>query len=55
MNPHYRIEELHTTGWILVDECEGLSIEVAAQKLNLLIEQGYNPNHLRAVSDGNPS
>jgi hypothetical protein len=55
MNPLYRIEELDTTGWILIDECEALPREVAAQKLDLLIEQGYNPSRLRAVLDGNPS
>ena len=55
MNSLYRIEELDTTGWILVDECEGLSRVDAAQKLDLLIEQGYNPNYLRAVLDGNPT
>ena len=55
MNSLYKIEELDTTGWILVDECEGLSRVDAAQKLDLLIEQGYNPNYLRAVLDGNPT
>ena len=55
MNSLYRIEELDTTGWILIDECEGLSRVDAAQKLDLLIEQGYNPNYLRAVLDGNPT
>jgi hypothetical protein len=55
MNSLYKIEELDTTGWILIEGCEALPREVAAQKLDLLIEQGYNPNHLRAVSDGNPS
>jgi len=54
MNPLYRIEELHTTGWILVDECEGLSRVDTSKKLDLLIEQGYNPNRLRAIVDGKP-
>lgn len=48
----YRIEELATNGWTLVDsEHQDLTREQAKEKLGLLIENGCNPNHLRAIPD----
>ena len=48
----YRIEELVTSGWVLVDsEHQQLTREQAKEKLGLLIESGFNPNHLRAIPD----
>lgn len=46
----YRIEELCTTGWELVDEkYTGMTKERTKEVLDLLIAEGYNPNSLRAV------
>jgi len=46
----YRIEELCTTGWELVDEkYVNMTKEVTQQVLNQLIADGYNPNSLRAL------
>jgi hypothetical protein len=46
----YRIEELCTTGWELVDEkYVNMTKEVTQQVLNQLITDGYNPNSLRAL------
>lgn len=46
----YRIEELCTTGWELVDEkYVDMTKEVTQQVLNQLITDGYNPNSLRAL------
>ena len=46
----YRIEELVTTGWELVDEkYTGMTKEQTTEALNQLIVDGYNPNTLRAV------
>ena len=48
----YRIEELFTNGWQLIDEsATGLTKEECNQKLLHYIETGYNPNYLRAVPD----
>jgi hypothetical protein len=50
MEKLYRIEELCTTGWELVDEkYVNMTKEVTQQVLNQLIADGYNPNSLRAV------
>lgn len=52
METFYRIEELTTTGWELVDDDTiQLTKEKATEKLNALINEGYNPNRLRAVAD----
>jgi len=54
MEKLYRIEELTTTGWELVDDATvstQLTKEKATEKLNALIAEGYNPNRLRAVAD----
>jgi len=47
--PLYRIEELSTNGWHLVDDnCSGLTKEQAKEKLVILIEhEGLNPQRLR--------
>jgi hypothetical protein len=50
MEKLYRIEELCTTGWELVDEkYVNMTKEVTQQVLTQLIADGYNPNSLRAV------
>lgn len=44
----YRIEELLTSGWSLVEPTDvSLTREQAQQRLEHLIESGYNPNTLR--------
>ena len=48
----YRIEELETTGWVMVEDHQHLPKEKASEILNELISQGYNPNSLRAIPDG---
>jgi hypothetical protein len=49
----YRIEELSTTGWeVLDEEYTQLTREQAKNKLDQLIADGYNPNRLRATIDG---
>ena len=50
METLYRIEELCTTGWELVDEkYVGMTKEQTSAALNDLIAEGFNPNSLRAV------
>lgn len=52
MNKLYRIEELYTAGWELIDpSCQKLTREQCDQKLRDYVNQGYNPNYLRAVLD----
>ena len=41
----YRIEEQCTSGWAEV--ISGLTKDEANNKLNALIQEGYNPNDLR--------
>ena len=49
----YRIEELVTTGWELVeDKHQRLTKEAAKAALDQLIIDVYNPNSLRAIPDG---
>ena len=50
----YRIEEEVTTGWTLIsDQTENLSKEKAKEIYqNLVYREGYNPNRLRIVVDG---
>lgn len=52
MEKTYRIEELDTTGWVMVENHERLIKEKAKEVLEALIAQGYNPNSLRAIPDG---
>ena len=48
----YRIEELTTSGWNLVEVWDvKLTKEQAKQRLEGLIAEGYNPNRLRAIVD----
>lgn len=48
----YRIEELDTTGWSLVDpDAVKLPRHLAEEKLNRLMELGHNPNYLRVIVD----
>ncbi len=55
MEKLYRVEELCTTGWELVDEkYVNMTKEVTQQVLNQLIADGYNPNSLRAVPNPQP-
>jgi hypothetical protein len=52
MNQLYRIEELDTTGWVLIEPHQvQLSREKCKEQLDLYISQGHNPNHLRAIPD----
>jgi hypothetical protein len=52
MTQLYRIEELFTNGWELIDEsAQKLTKEQCNQKLQEYLQRGYNPNYLRAVSD----
>ena len=50
----YRIEEEVTTGWTVIsDQTENLSKEKAKEIYQTLIDrEGYNPNRLRIVVDG---
>ena len=48
----YDIHELVTTGWQVVNEpyVTNLTREVAQNRVNELIAEGYNPNDLKAVN-----
>jgi len=54
MENTYRIEEEVTTGWTLIsDKTENLTKEKAKEIVaNLIDREGYNPNRLRIVVDG---
>ena len=47
----YNLQELSTTGWELLDEpnVTGLTKEEAKVRIKELMNDGYNPNTLRAV------
>lgn len=48
----YRIEEMCTTGWELVDpKYTNMTKERTKEVLDTLMAEGYNPNLLRAVPD----
>ena len=52
MEKLYRIEELCTDGWALIEkEDQGLTREQAKERLDAYLAEGYNPNRLRAVVD----
>jgi hypothetical protein len=52
MTQLYRIEELYTAGWTLIDETASkLTKEQCNERLQYYIAEGYNPNYLRAVPD----
>ena len=54
MENTYRIEEEVTTGWVKIDDkTENLTKEKAKEIVaNLIDREGYNPNRLRIVVDG---
>ena len=48
----YRIEEFTTTGWELIDQTEvQLTKDVCSRHIQSYIDEGMNPNLLRAVID----
>ena len=52
MEKLYRVEELTTSGWHVVEITDvKLTKEQATDRLNALLAEGYNPNRLRAVID----
>jgi len=52
-NKTYRIEELATSGWELVDaKYQRMTKESTKEALQALINEGYNPGRLRAIPDG---
>ena len=52
MSKKYRIEYLATTGWDMYDiKYTKMTKEETREKLRYLMEQGENPNNLRAVPD----
>ena len=52
MTQLYRIEELFTNGWELIEEnAQKLTKEQCDQLLSHYVDKGVNPNHLRAVYD----
>ena len=54
MTKLYRIEELSTTGWELVDKTAvRLTKEQAKVRLDKALAEGLNPNRLRAIPDRN--
>lgn len=52
MEKLYRVEELGTTGWELIehDAC-GLTKPQTVKKLESFLNQGYSPDRIRAVPD----
>lgn len=52
MTQLYRIEELFTNGWELIDESAvQLTREECSQRLQMYLSQGYNPECLRVLPD----
>ena len=52
METLYRIEELATTGWSLIEpEYKKLTKQQCIVILNRLMNEGYSPERLRAVRD----
>ena len=52
-NKTYRIEELATSGWEMIDaKYQKLTKDRAKEVLEALINEGYNPGRLRAIPDG---
>jgi len=53
MEPTYKIEQLATQGWVLLEKTDvNLTKEQASERLNELIRvEGYNPNALRLVRE----
>ena len=56
MEKLYRIEEFNTTGWEVVPgNSTKLNKEQAKERLEELINEGTNPNRLRAIPDTTPT
>jgi len=54
MDRLYRIEELGTVGWTLLDErAVKLTKEQAKARLESALSEGLNPNRLRAIPERN--
>ena len=52
MSRKYRVEQYFTTGWGVVDErAIKLSKDEAKKILENLINEGVNPNDIRAIPD----
>lgn len=52
MEKLYRVEELCTNGWVLVDEqYRHMTKDRTKEVLDSLIAEGYNPNTLRAIPE----
>ena len=52
MEKLYRIEELGTTGWLLIESGDvKLTKDQAKERINFYLSRGYNPNCLRATPD----
>jgi hypothetical protein len=48
----YRIEEMYSHGWELIEEnAKQLTKEQCDERLQYYVSAGYNPKYLRAVSD----
>lgn len=48
----YRIEEMYTNGWELIDSnAQKLTKEKCKELLEHYLAEGHNPNYLRAVPD----
>ena len=54
MDKLYRIEELGTVGWTLLDEkAINLTKDQAKARLESALAEGLNPNRLRAIPERN--
>lgn len=52
MTQLYRIEELCTTGWVVIEPHQTkLTKEQCKEQLDIYLAQGYNPNDLRVAPD----
>lgn len=52
MEQLYRIEELFTTGWEIVDpKLVKLTKEECKKQLEILMNEGHTPDRLRAIPD----
>ena len=53
MEKLYRIEELCTDGWAVIDDkAVKLTKDQASKRFDEAIAEGLNPNRLRAIPDG---
>lgn len=52
MEKLYRIEELETTGWTLIESTDtGLTQEKAKERYEYLLFKGYSPDRLRIIRE----